>query len=61
MSKLTKYDLSVTVVEMPGDYNGWIEYRTDLFDASTITQLGDNYRALLADVAANPKRRIADF
>jgi len=61
MSKLTKYDLSVTVVEMPGDYNGWIEYRTDLFDATTITQLGDNYRALLADVAANPEQRIAEL
>ena len=61
MSKLTRYDLSVTVVEMPGDYNGWIEYRKDLFDATTIIQLGDNYRALLADVAANPERRLADL
>lgn len=61
MSKLTRYDLSVTVVEMPGNYNGWIEYRKDLFDATTIIQLGDNYRALLADVAANPERRIAEL
>ena len=61
MSELTKYDLSVTVVEMPGDYNGWIQYRSDLFDAATIVQLAGNYRELLADVAANPERRLGEL
>jgi amino acid adenylation domain-containing protein len=59
--KLTRYDLSVTVVEFPGDYNGWIQYRSDLFHAATIIQLADNYRALLADVAANPELHLAEL
>ena len=55
---LTKFDLSVTVVEMPGAYNGWIQYRSDLFEGTTIARLGDEYRALLAEVAADPGRRV---
>ena len=58
MSDLTKYDVTVTVVELPGAYDGWIQYRSDLFDAGTITRLGGDYRALLAEVAADPSRRV---
>ena len=55
---LTKFDLTVTVVEMPGSYNGWIQYRSDLFGGPTIARLGDEYRALLAEFAADPGRRV---
>jgi non-ribosomal peptide synthetase component F len=55
---LTKFDLTVTVVEMPGAYNGWIQYRSDLFEGATIARLGEEYRALLAGVAADPGRRV---
>jgi hypothetical protein len=58
LSDLTRHDVTVTVVEMPGAYDGWIQYRSDLFDAGTIARLGENYRALLSEVAANPARRI---
>jgi amino acid adenylation domain-containing protein len=54
---LSKFDLTVTVVEMPGAYDGWIHYRSDLFGGPTIARLGEEYVALLAEFAADPSRR----
>ncbi|MCA1615990.1 MAG: condensation domain-containing protein, partial [Acidobacteria bacterium] len=57
---LTKFDLTVTVVEMRGAYDGWIQYRSDLFDGPTIARLGEEYVALLAELAADPSRRVGN-
>jgi non-ribosomal peptide synthetase component F len=38
-----------------------LEYNTALFDASTITQMLAQYRTLLTEVAANPKRHVLDI
>jgi len=54
----TKFDLSLFVVEKPEGLICTAEYSTDLFDASTIHRLLDQYRALLESIARTPDERV---
>jgi amino acid adenylation domain-containing protein len=54
-----KFDLSLSVIESPGELLASLEYNTDLFEAATIKRLLEHYRNLLEGVVANPSRRIS--
>jgi hypothetical protein len=48
-----KFDIGMELVANGGP-GGFIEYRTDLFDASSIACLAEDYCALVAGVLAEP-------
>jgi amino acid adenylation domain-containing protein/non-ribosomal peptide synthase protein (TIGR01720 family) len=52
-------DLAFEFREVGGALAAHIEYATDLYDESTMRQLGDQLTALLADIAADPGRSMA--
>lgn len=49
------YDLTMFAVERNGEMTGAFEYRTDLYDASTIARIDTQMQALLAAAARNPQ------
>jgi amino acid adenylation domain-containing protein len=60
-TQTTKFDITVGLHEQDGGLSGGMEYATDLFDAPTIARLADEYRLLLAGIAADPARRLSDL
>ncbi len=55
----SKFDLTFGFEDSPAGLRALIEYRTDLFDASTIERLGGHLRTLLESVIANPRGTVA--
>ncbi|MFC0430431.1 non-ribosomal peptide synthase/polyketide synthase [Kutzneria buriramensis] len=55
------FDLTFEFAEDGDRLRGLVNYNTDLFDASTITRLIGNLRTLLAAVAENPDRPLAEL
>ena len=53
------FDLSLFLRERDGRYIGYIEYSTDLFDASTIDRMARHFCILLEGIVADPDRRIS--
>ncbi|MFF5139127.1 non-ribosomal peptide synthase/polyketide synthase [Streptomyces sp. NPDC013157] len=53
-----KFDLSFDFVEQGEHIDGWIEYSADLFDERTAGLLARRLESLLAQVAADPGRRV---
>jgi len=51
---LARCDFSCALFEMSGALRGEMEYRTDLFDATTIQQLAAHFQRLLGGVVASP-------
>ena len=54
MAGTAKFDLSLTLGEMPRGLAGAFEYTTDLFNASTIQRFAENFQTLLEAIAADP-------
>ncbi|MEU7003420.1 amino acid adenylation domain-containing protein, partial [Nonomuraea sp. NPDC046570] len=54
-----KFDLSLYLQRGPGDLDGILEYRTDLFDAGLIERMARHFIALAAEAAADPDRPIS--
>jgi len=54
-----QYDLLLRMNELDGGLSGQLEYNTDLFDASTATQMIGHFGTLLASIVADPDRPIA--
>ena len=57
-SGTTKFDLLLSILDSAGRLRASMEYSTDLFDAATIQRMLDQWRILLAGVAADPQQRI---
>ena len=57
---ISKYDLSISIIELDNHQNVLAVYNTDLFDASTITRLLKHYQILLESFVANPQQHIAE-
>ncbi|GIJ64867.1 non-ribosomal peptide synthetase [Virgisporangium aurantiacum] len=55
----TNFDLTLTVVEHRDALLGTVEYSTALFDAPTVERLARYLTAVLAEVAADPARRLS--
>ncbi|MET0396317.1 MAG: non-ribosomal peptide synthase/polyketide synthase, partial [Longimicrobiaceae bacterium] len=54
-----KFDLDVALFEEGERIEGRIDYRADLFDASTIERMAEHFRLLLEAAVADPDRRIS--
>ncbi|MEA5603820.1 amino acid adenylation domain-containing protein [Nostoc sp. UHCC 0252] len=56
-----RFDLEVNYWEIPSGLEGVWCYNTDLFDAATITQIGQHFQPLIKAIVANPKARISEL
>jgi non-ribosomal peptide synthetase component F len=56
---VTKFDLSLSIANTQPGLTGWLTYRTDLFNAATITQMLEHFQTLLSDIVANPDQPIS--
>ncbi|HEU4597503.1 MAG TPA: condensation domain-containing protein [Pyrinomonadaceae bacterium] len=53
-----RFDLSLVMTEEEGALRGSLSYRTDLFDAATITRWQAHYATLLRSIVAQPETRV---
>ena len=58
---MSKFDIMLTMFEHESGLNGWIEYATDLFDASTIDRFVNHYIHLLEQVAEDSQARLSEL
>jgi amino acid adenylation domain-containing protein len=56
-----KFDLTLSIQESESGLEcGW-EYKTDLFDRSSIDRMAVNFQTLLLSIVANPQQRVAQL
>jgi amino acid adenylation domain-containing protein len=60
-SRTAKLELTLSVAETAGGLAGWLEYKTDLFDAATAERLLARYAVLLDGVAADPETPLSEL
>jgi hypothetical protein len=60
-AQMAKFDLSFYLWEESDRLTGFVEYNTDLFDASTIDRMIGHYRAVLEAVVADPAVRVSEL
>lgn len=56
-----EFDLELTLEEISTGIEGLLVYRTDLFEAATITKMVDNFQTLLETITTNYNQRIAEL
>ena len=56
----TKFDINLELDDTPHGIEGRLIYNSDLFEASTIQRMIENWRVIIAEVAADPSRRISE-
>lgn len=54
-----KFDLRFSIMAHEDELTGWLEYKTDLFDARTITEMLAHFQSLLENIVANPNEPIS--
>ena len=59
--KTTAVDLCLLVWETKGELNGYFQYSTDLFDAETISRMGEHFQVLLEAIVANPEVKVGEL
>ena len=55
---VTKFDLTLKMVELESGLAGGFEYNTDLFDAATIKRMTGHFQTLLEGIVTNPDQKI---
>ncbi|QSQ26344.1 amino acid adenylation domain-containing protein [Pyxidicoccus parkwayensis] len=60
-SGTSKFDFTLTLVESPRGLAGTVEYRTDLFEPSTVTRMMEHLRVLLENAVLYPTRRLSEL
>jgi len=55
------FDLTFFTRQTDDGIVGWLEYHSDLFNATTISQMLERFQLLLDEIAANPDRRIESY
>ena len=60
-SGTTQFDLSLNVWDRGPELKGYLAYRSDLFDASTIQRMLGHFKTLLESIAKNPDARISEL
>jgi non-ribosomal peptide synthetase component F len=58
---LTTFDVILTLRESPQGVTGTCLYKTDLFDASTISRMLDDFQHVLACLSTQPEQPLATF
>ncbi|MCC5615453.1 amino acid adenylation domain-containing protein [Nostoc sp. CHAB 5836] len=56
-----EFDLELTLEETSTGIEGLLGYRTDLFEAATITKMVENFQTLLEKITTNYKQRLAEL
>ena len=56
-----KFDLTLALAETGQGIIGALEYNTDLFNATTITQMLEDFSILLERIVTNPNHRLSDL
>jgi amino acid adenylation domain-containing protein len=59
--RVAQFDLTLTMGESGGELAASFNYNTDLFGAETIDRMTRHFETLLAGIAADPARRLADL
>ncbi len=59
-SGISRYDLTLTLVENESGMVGYFEYNTDLFEESTVLRMSRHFQTLLEQVVRNPKQKVSD-
>ena len=59
--RTSKFDLAVDMFDTEDGLLGRAEYASDLFEAASIERLTDSFRLLLAEIVADPNRRISQL
>lgn len=59
--EIAEFDLNLSLQETSAGIEGVLSYKTDLFEASTIARMVDQFQTLLEAVALNPDRRLAEL
>jgi amino acid adenylation domain-containing protein len=54
-----RFDVTLTLVERAGEVVGLFEYRTDLFDSTTIGQMAGHFHVLLEGIVRDPNGRVS--
>ena len=57
----TQFDWVMNLLETVEGVEGWIEYRTDLFDAATMRRMVNHFQTLLTGIAATPHQRLSQL
>jgi amino acid adenylation domain-containing protein len=60
-ARVSRFDLSLALSEQGGELGGGLEYSTDLFDRTSMERLAGHLVHLLAGVADDPSRRVAEI
>ncbi|MDB9510450.1 condensation domain-containing protein [Kamptonema animale CS-326] len=58
---MARHDLKLEIVETPTGIQGYFEYKTALFDATTITRMAGYYQKLLHEIVAQPDIKISQL
>lgn len=56
-----KFDLTLSLLDTGGGAQGFLEYNTDLFDASTAEMIVERYQTLLRGVVEDPAKRLSQL
>jgi len=56
-----KVDLTLSMEDTMQELKGWVEYNTDLFDATTIARLVEHWQMLLEGIVADPQQRLCEL
>ncbi|MBV9495593.1 MAG: amino acid adenylation domain-containing protein, partial [Acidobacteria bacterium] len=60
-SGITKFDLTLDLMETPDGLNASLQYRTALFERTTIARMAEHFHALCRAIAATPFARVSDL
>ncbi|RKH74486.1 non-ribosomal peptide synthetase, partial [Corallococcus sp. AB045] len=55
----SRFDLALTLFEVPQGLTGFLEYSSDLFDAATVQRLMGHFGVLLSSLASQPDARVS--
>ncbi|MCP4657047.1 MAG: amino acid adenylation domain-containing protein, partial [bacterium] len=58
-ARSSQLDLSLNVVEQEDGLRALVQYDPDLFEATTVRRMLEQFRQLLAEIAADPDRRLS--
>ncbi len=57
----SKFDLKLSLWESPEGFNGSIEYKTDLFNPTTIARMANHFEILLRHIVKQPEIRLNEL
>ncbi|MBW4569107.1 MAG: amino acid adenylation domain-containing protein [Tolypothrix carrinoi HA7290-LM1] len=60
-SGTAQLDIFLSMSESQEGLTGYLEYNTDIFDSTTITQFINNFQTLLENIVTNPEQRLSEL